>query len=140
MFEHVLQPYCISFLFFSVLLSWNCYVCLAPHTCKTLLSFVLFSLSLLSLTLLVVPPFPKVEMMTLTFTDKPEISFFFYLHFVFALLLLHNEPAHLPILLVFVPCDHGMQPTVLQKFHIHPVLGTPKFIFTIPNVRSMPFL
>ena len=62
--------------FFSVLPSWNCYICIAPHTCKALLSFVLFSLTLSLLTLLVVPRCPKVVMMTLAFTDKPEISFF----------------------------------------------------------------
>ena len=53
------------------------------------------------------------------------------------LLLLHNEPAHLLISLVFVPCGHGMQ---LQRFHIHPTLGTSNFIFTIPNIGSMLFL
>ena len=70
MFVHVPQLYCIPFLFFlCVLLSWNCY-------CKALLSFVLFTLTLLSLTLLVIPPFPKVVVTKLAFTDNPKFLFF----------------------------------------------------------------
>ena len=131
--------------FFSVLLSWNFYVCLAsppphpphPHTCIALLSFVLFSLTLLSLTLLVVPPCPKVVGMTLIFTDKPEISFFSIYILCLSWLLLQNEPVHLLIPLVFVSCGHGMQPTVLHKFHIRPISGTSNFIFAVPNIGSM---
>ena len=52
------------------------------HSCKALLSFVLFSLTLLSLTLLVVPLCPKVVVMTLTFSDNPKILFY-YLQSVF---------------------------------------------------------
>ena len=48
----------------------------SPHSFKALLSFVLFLLTLLSLTLLVVSPCPKVVVMTLNFTNKPEISSF----------------------------------------------------------------
>ena len=48
----------------------------SPHSCKVLLPFVLFSLTLLSLTLLVVPPCSKVVVMTLTFTDTPKFLFF----------------------------------------------------------------
>ena len=48
----------------------------SPHSCKALLSFVLFTLTLTSLTLLVIPPCPKVVVTTLAFTDNPKFSFF----------------------------------------------------------------
>ena len=45
----------------------------SPHSCKALLSFVLFSLTLLSSTL--VPPCSEVVVMTLIYrTDKREVS------------------------------------------------------------------
>ena len=67
--------------FFSVLLSWNRYVCLVPPHLQG--PAIVCAVPLLSLALLVVPPFPKVAMMTLTFNDTPEISFFFLLIFCF---------------------------------------------------------
>ena len=71
-------PLLYPFPFFIVLLSWICYLPNSHHSCKALLLFVLFSLTLLSLTLLVVPPCLKVVVMTLTFTDKLEISFLLF--------------------------------------------------------------
>ena len=108
----------------------------SPHSCKALLSFMLFSLTLLSLTLLVVPPCPKVVVITLTFTDTRNF-FLYYLQFVFVLLPLENETVHLLIPLLFMSCGHGMQPTVLHEFHIHPISGMSNFILTVPNVGSM---
>ena len=107
-----------------------------PHSCKALLSFVLFSLTLLSLTLLVVPPCPKVVGITLTFTNTRNF-FLYYLQFVFVLLPLENETVHLLIPLLFMSCGHGMQPTALHEFHIHPILGMSNFILTVPNVGFM---
>ena len=72
MFVHVPQSYRIPFFFYCT----TFLDLLFPYSCKALLSFVLFSLTLLLLTLLVVPPCPKVVMMTLTFTDNRKVLFF----------------------------------------------------------------
>ena len=98
---------------------------------------MLFWLTLLLLTLLVVPPCPKVLMKILTFTDKPEISFSYYLHSVFVLLSLESETVHLLRLVLFVSCGHGMEPTVLYEFHIHPISRMSNFILAVPNIGSM---
>ena len=133
MFVHVPQSYRIPFLFYCT----TFLDLLFPYSCKALLSFVLFSLTLLLLTLLVVPPCPKVVMMTLTFTDNRKVLIFYYLQFVFVLLSLENETDHLLIPVLFVSCDHGVQPTVLHEFHIHTILGTFNFILAVPNIESM---
>ena len=78
MFVHVPHPYCITFLFLMYCFLGFAILPNSHHSCKALLLFVLFSLTLLSLTLLVVPPCPKVVVMTLTFTDKLEISFLLF--------------------------------------------------------------
>ena len=65
---HTYPSLIVSHLFFYCTAFLDLLFCLASrHSCKALLSFVLFSLTLLSLTLLVVPPCPKVVVMTLTF-------------------------------------------------------------------------
>ena len=74
MFVHVPQSYRIPFFFYCT----TFLDLLFPYSCKALLSFVLFSLTLLLLTLLVVPPCPKVVMMTL---NLPITGKFFFLLF-----------------------------------------------------------
>ena len=66
----------VSHSFFSVLLSWNCYFAYFPLQFQGPVIVCAVFAYLLSLTLLVVSPCPEVVVMTLNFTNKPEISSF----------------------------------------------------------------
>ena len=133
MFEHVPQPYCIPLF---VLVSCICCFCLAPHTCKALLSFVLFSPALLSLTLLVVPAWPRVVVMTLIFTDGPEISFFFYLHSRFVLVFTLERtlpPPHIDRLRAVRPWDAA---NCVSKISRPPDIGNVLFYIPYTQYRA----
>ena len=98
----------------------------SPHSFKALLSFVLFLLTLLLLTLLVVSPCPKVVVMTLNFTNKP----------VFITRKWNRPLPHTGGLFVLRLWDPARF-TVLHELHIHLISQTSNFILAVINTVSM---
>ena len=84
------------------------------HSCTAPLSFVLFSLTFPLLSLLVVPPCPKVVVMTLTFYRQTKDFFFYFLHPVFLSFSFKNicYPVPLPLLSVSI---------LKEAFYLYPL-------------------
>ena len=94
----------------------------SPHSCKALLSFVLFTLTLLSLTLLVIPPCPKVVVTTLAFTDNPKFLFFVIFTVRVCAVITRKwnlPPPHTGALRVLRPWDTAHCTSWISQYQVH---------------------